>query len=158
MDLYTACEKTIAPEDNEIEGEDPADYDWDSTDVNGTFTVSGGLLVFTGPNSGNMIETISNSSPQNYVKVTISSLLSTSALFHIEDADGNNIVTYKPVRSVYYIVVCTPDLKTGSSYSIFTGGTSGGTYINGLYTGGSYSGGILKKSFTVSGVATNVTI
>lgn len=125
-------------------------------DVNGTFKVSGGFLVFTGPNSGNMIETISNSSSQNCLKTTFSSSLSTSTLYHIQDAGGNNILTYKPVRTVYYIVLSTSDLKTGSTYSIYTGGTSTGTFTNGLYAGGTYSGGTLRKSFTITGVLTNV--
>lgn len=127
-------------------------------DVNGTFKVTGGLLVFTGPNSGNMIETISTSSTQDCIKATFSTLLTTSTLFHLQDAGGNNIVTYKPVRSVYYIVVCSPDLKTGSSYSIYTGGTTTGTYTNGIYSGGVYSGGTLKKTVTLSGIVTNVSI
>jgi hypothetical protein len=66
-------------------------------------------------------------------------------LFHIEDASGNNLITFKPVRSVYYLVFSSSDLKNGSSYSIYTGGTSTGTNKNGVYSGGNYSGGTLKK-------------
>lgn len=127
-------------------------------DVNGTFKVTAGLLLFTGPNAGNMIESISSSSTQNCIKTTFSSLLASSALFHIQDPDGNNVVTYKPVRSVYYIVVCSPDLKTGSTYSIYTGGTTTGTLTNGIYTGGIYSGGTFRKNVMISGVITNVSL
>jgi hypothetical protein len=125
-------------------------------DVNGTFNVSGGVLVATGPNSGNMIEAISATSSQYCMKATIQATLSSSSLFHIQDATGKNIVTYKPVRTIYYIVVSTPDLKNGSTYSIYMGGTSTGTNVNGLYVDGTYSGGTLKKSFTISGTITNV--
>lgn len=125
-------------------------------DVNGTFNISGGLLIATGPNSGNMIETPSTSSTQYSVKATIQSNLTTSTLFHIEDANGNDLVTYKPVRNVYYIVFSSSGLKSGSSYSIYTGGSSTGTFNNGLYTGGTYTGGTLKKTFTISGKVTNV--
>lgn len=127
-------------------------------DVNGTFNVSGGFLVFTGPNSGNMIETISSSSSQQCIKATFSRALSTSTLFHIEDQDGNYILTFMPVRSVYYIVVCSPGFINGRSYSLYTGGSTTGTYSNGLYTGGIYSGGTLKKSVTLSGIITNVSL
>jgi hypothetical protein len=119
-------------------------------DVNGTFNISGGFFIATGPNSGNMIETPSTSSSQYSVKVTIASTLPASTLFHIQDAGGSNLVTYKPIRAVYYVVVSSADLRNGSSYSVYTEGTSTGTETNGLYTGGSYSGGILKKTFTVS--------
>jgi hypothetical protein len=49
-------------------------------------------------------------------------------------------------------------LKSGATYSVFTGGKSTGTSVNGLITGGTYSGGTLRKSFTVSNKVTSVTI
>jgi hypothetical protein len=125
-------------------------------DVNGTFYVSGGILVATGPNSGNMIESISATSSQYAVKTTITSTLASSSLFHIEDSGGNDIITYKPVRTIYYIVVSKTELSAGETYSIYTGGTSTGTNVNGVYKGGTYSGGTFKKSFTISGELTNV--
>jgi hypothetical protein len=125
-------------------------------DVNGTFNISGGILLGTGPNSGNMIEATSTISTQYAVKATISSTLGASSLFHIQDSNGNDIVTYKPVRSIYYIVFSSPELKNGATYSIYTGGISSGTNTNGLFSGGIYSEGTLKKTFIVSGKVTNV--
>ena len=115
-------------------------------DYNGTFKVSGGLLIATGPNSGNMIEATSTSSEQYAIKATTNSMFGSSTLFHIQDASGNNLVTFKPVRNVYYVVFSSPELKNGATYSIYTGGTSTGTNANGLYVGGAYSGGTLKKN------------
>jgi hypothetical protein len=126
------------------------------TDYNGTFLISGGFLFVTGPNSGNMIQATSTSSTQYALKVTSTSLLNSSTLFNIQDAGGNSLVTYKPVRNVYYVIFSSQDLKSGSSYSIYTGGTSTGTYTNGLYVDGTYSGGTLRKTFTVSGKVTSV--
>jgi hypothetical protein len=125
-------------------------------DINGVFNVSGGFVVGTGPNSGNMIEGPGTSSAQYSLKITISSNLSTSTLFHIENAAGKDLLTFKPVRSVYYIIFSSPDLTSGSIYSIYTGGSSTGTNINGVYTGGTYTAGTLKKSVTISGKLTNV--
>ena len=125
-------------------------------DYNGSFNISGGLLVFTGPNSGNMIEATSSSSEQYAAKATSSSQISPSTLFHIQNESGNSLLTFKHIRNCYYIVFSSPDLKQGSTYSIYTGGTSTGINDNGLYTGGTYSGGTLRKSFTVSGKVTNV--
>jgi hypothetical protein len=71
-------------------------------------------------------------------------------LFHIQDPDGRDLVTFKPVRASNYIIFSSPDLINGSSYSIYTGGASTGINTDGIYTGGAYSGGILKKSFIVS--------
>jgi len=126
-------------------------------DVNGTFNISGGFMIGSGPNSGNMIEGPATSSSQYSVKATASSTLSSSTFFHIQDADGKELVTFKPFRATYYLVFSSPDLITGSSYSIYTGGSVTGTGINGLYNGGTYTGGTLKKTFTLSSKLTNVT-
>lgn len=125
-------------------------------DINGTFNITGGFFFATGPNSGNMIETPSTSSSVYSIKATTSSLVTSSSLFHLQDATGKDLVTYKPVRSVYYFVFAAPDLVSGSSYSIYTGGITTGTLYNGIYTGGTYSGGTLKKTFTISGKVTSV--
>jgi hypothetical protein len=82
--------------------------------------------------------------------------LTSSTLFHIQDASGSNLVTFKPVRNVYYVVFSSPDLKSGATYYIYTGGSSTGTYANGLYVGGTYSGGTMKKSVVISGKVTSV--
>lgn len=125
-------------------------------DVNGTFNVSGGFLIGSGPNSGNMIEGPATSSSQYSLKATATSTLSSSTFFHLQDAGGKELITFKPVRSAYYLVFSSPDLKSGETYSIYTGGSSTGTSTNGLYTGGIYSGGTLKKSFSLSSKLTSV--
>lgn len=123
-------------------------------DVNGTIAVSGGLLIASGPNSGNMIEAPSTSSSQYSIKVTSSSI--GTNLVNVRDADGNDLFTFKPARSAYYVVFSSPALKNGSSHSIYTGGSATGTAMNGYYSAGAYSGGTLKKTFTVSGKVTSV--
>lgn len=125
-------------------------------DYNGTFNISGGLLAVSGPNSGNMIQATSTTSSQYSVKITSSTTLSSSTIIHVQDDSGNNLLTFKPARNYYYIIFSSPDLKTGTNYSIYTGGSSTGTATNGYYSNGTYSGGTLKKSFTLSGKVTAV--
>lgn len=125
-------------------------------DINWTFNLNGGLFIATGPNSGHMIETPATSSSQYSIKATASAALSSTTLFHLQDGSGSNILTFKPLRSAYYIVFSSPDLKDGSSLSIYTGGTSTGTNVNGIYADGTYSGGTLKKTFTISSKVTSV--
>jgi hypothetical protein len=126
-------------------------------DFNGTFTISGGILIGGGPNSGNMIEVPGSNSSQYCIKATSSSNVSVSTIFHIQDASGNDVVTFKPVRSTYYFAFSSSQLTNDSSYSIYTGGISTGFNTGGLYTGGTYSGGILKKTFTISSKITSIT-
>jgi hypothetical protein len=124
-------------------------------DFNGTLTMTGGFLIACGPNSGNMIQpttsNYSSASTQYCLVSSLSSTVSSSTLFHIQDASGNDLVTFKPLRTAYYFVFSSPELKSGSTYSLYTGGSyTGTTSTNGLYTGGTYSGGTSQKSLTIS--------
>jgi trimeric autotransporter adhesin len=120
-------------------------------DVNGTYTMTGGFMVASGPNSGtNMIEPTTKDWSTNtlYCLETTSTSIGTT-IFHIQDASGTDICTYKPIRSAYYIYVISPNFKSGT-YSIYTGGSYSTTATNGFYTGGTYTAGTLKKSVTLS--------
>ncbi len=123
-------------------------------DFNGSFLISGGLLVVSGTNS-NMTEGPGTSSQQ--YSVIAKTTTANSSLFHVEDSGGNNIITFKPVRSYYSMIFSSSALKNGSTYKILTGGSSTGVLKDGLYTGGTYSGGTLKKTFSVTAKVTNVT-
>jgi len=125
-------------------------------DYNGTFSLSGGFLIASGTSS-NMTQGASSSSTQYSLKITTSSSVSSGTLFHIQDASGNNIVTFKGNRSFGAIIFSSPDLVKGSSYSIYTGGSCTGTLKNGIYSGGTYNGGTSKKTFTVSSTITSIT-
>lgn len=128
-------------------------------DVNGTYNISGGTLIASGPNAGNMIEATSTSSDQYTALIKVSGNVTTNTLFTIQDADGNNLVTYAPARTAYYFVFSSATLKSGASYKVYTGGSvSGATDNNGLKVGGTYSGGTLKGSFTISSKLTTVTL
>ncbi|MBN2313962.1 MAG: carbohydrate-binding domain-containing protein [Sedimentisphaerales bacterium] len=124
-------------------------------DCNGTCNVTGGFLVISGTNS-DMTEAPSTSSSQCSIKFMSNSQMSTSTLFHLEDAGGNNIVTFQPVHSYYSIIFSSPEIQQGSTYSIYTGGTSTGTVTDGLYLDGVYTPGTQSALFTVSGTVTNV--
>lgn len=124
-------------------------------DYNGTCNVNGGFLVISGTNS-NMTQAPNNTSAQYSVKAMSNTSLSSTTLFHLQNASGDNIVTFQPLRNYYSIVFSSADLLQGSTYSIYTGGSCTGTNNNGLYTGGTYSGGTFEKSFTISGKVTNV--
>ncbi len=124
-------------------------------DYNGTFNISGGLLVASGVNS-NMTQAASTTSGQYTVKATTTSSVSPNTIFRIQDASGNDIATFKPARNYSAVIISSPNMKSGTTYYIYTCGTYSGTVNNGLCTGGSYSGGTQKKSFTISSKVTTV--
>jgi hypothetical protein len=127
-------------------------------DVNGSFNIGGGFLIASGPNSGNMIEGPSNSSSQYSVLLKGSSTISNTSIACIQDGAGKELVAFKPVRNAAYLVLSSPLLASGTTYTLFTGGTyTGGTNIGGYYSGGTFSGGTSRKVFTLSSKATTVT-
>lgn len=124
-------------------------------DYNGSCNVNGGFLVISGTNS-NMTQAPGNSSSQYSIKAVSNTSLSSSTLFHLQDASANDVLTFQPIRNYYSIVFSSSALLSGASYSIYTGGTCTGTNTNGLYSGGVYSGGTFEKTFTITGKVTNV--
>ncbi len=124
-------------------------------DYNGVCNVSGGMLVISGINS-NMTQAPSTSSTQYAVLIRFTSTLAANTIVHVEDSDGNEILTFAPVRSYQSVIFSSPLLKSGSTYNIYTGGSYSGASVNGLYSGGIYSAGTLYKSFTISGIITTI--
>ncbi|WP_423126766.1 carbohydrate-binding domain-containing protein [Gaoshiqia sp. Z1-71] len=124
-------------------------------DVNGNIDVTGGTLIISGTGS-NMTEAPNTSTSQYSVLIFFTSSRAAGTLFHLQDTNGNEIVTFQPIRSYSSMVVSSPALTKGTSYQIYTGGTHTGTVEDGLYSGGTYSGGILYGSFTISATLTKV--
>ena len=127
--------------------------------MNGSFNISGGVLIASGPNAGNMIEATSSTSAQYTVLAKITGNVAAGTLVTIQNSSGTNLVTYAPARSAYYFIYSSSSLQSGSTYKVLTGGSySGGSNTNGFYSGGAFSGGTQKGTFTVSNKLTTVTL
>jgi len=118
------------------------------------FNITGGTLMASGPYRSKSIPTPTTStSTQNFIYATLSSttaILPAATIFNIQDASGNSLVTFQPMRNSYYFIFSSPSIQKSASYNIYTGGTSTGSNINGLFTGGAYSLGTKKKTFTTT--------
>lgn len=126
-------------------------------DYNGDCSFNGGFVVIVGPNSF-MTQGAGSASTQKSILAKTNNSINTSTLFHIQDASGNDILTFQGIRNYGAVVFSSPSLVNGVSYSIYTGGSyTGGINNNGYFSGGTYSGGTLKKTFSISGTLTNVT-
>lgn len=152
----------------------------DAIDSNGTMAISGGLVLASGTREpeegidvdqasklsitggtvinqkGNMLNLTTTQCKVPTVKY--SSSISSGTLVTITDASGNHIVSFKAPQAMSQGCYIThPDLKSGSSYKLYTGGSvSGGTVFNEVTQGGSYTAGTLKKSFTISSNLTSL--
>ena len=121
-------------------------------DYDGSFDIKGGTLIAAG--SLGMAQAPSSSSTQNSVSLALPQV-SAGTVVNIESSDGNSILTFEVSKSCQSMVISSPDLETGKTYSVSTGGTSTGTKTNGIYSGGTYSGGTKALEFTVSNTVTS---
>ena len=126
-----------------------------SLDYDDTFNINGGTLIAAGSNG--MIQNPSDSSKQN----TISAVLTTqkaNTLVHIEDEDGNEILTFAPTKEYASIIVSSADIKDDSTYKVSVGGEySSDNEENGVYSGGTYSNGEEVGSVKISSSVSKIT-
>jgi len=76
-------------------------------------------------------------------------------MVHIETESGEEILTFVASKEYQSVVLASPTLANGSSYVVYTGGTSTGTAVDGLYSGGTYSAGTQVANFTISSIVTS---
>ncbi len=119
-------------------------------DSNGTFTVTGGTLIATGP-SAMMAQYPTGASSQYSIAAMFSSSQAANSAVCVKDSTGKALIITRPKRNFIYVVFSSPELKQGSTYTIYSGGNvSGGTEANGLITGGTYNGGTALATITVN--------
>lgn len=115
----------------------------DGIDSNGSLTISGGYITISGPeNNGNgsidynttasitggtLIACGSSGMAQNITEATQGSILVTTETksagteVTVTDEDGNEILSFTPDASYSCIIVSSPDLKDGETYTITAG-------------------------------------
>ncbi|MEZ6193957.1 MAG: carbohydrate-binding domain-containing protein [Phycisphaerales bacterium] len=116
-------------------------------DYDGTFLMSGGFLVAVGRSQ--MAQAPSPASTQEYASLTYSSWQTAGTIVHIESTSGQEVLTFMPDKAYQSVVISSPLLTAGTTYNVYSGGSSTGTEEDGLYSGGTYTPGTLMGSFTI---------
>jgi hypothetical protein len=112
--------------------------------------LNGGFLVSSQINS-TLVEAPDDSSTGQTVLLRSDESIIGGTLFHIEDTNGNSLLTFQPARDYSAVLLSTGSLAIETMYRVYTGGTCTGVQQDGLYTGGTYSGGTLRTTFTFGG-------
>jgi hypothetical protein len=121
-------------------------------DYYGDFKITGGFLAAVG--SSGMAEAPGMSSSQYSVLLTFPSPMPAGTMIHLEAESGEDILTLAPTKEYQTVVLSSPELKNGSTYIVYTGGSSTGTIADGLYSEGTYTAGTQYTNFTVSSIVT----
>jgi hypothetical protein len=127
------------------DGNGPLDYI-------GTFNISGGYLLAVG--SSGMAEAPSSSSTQYSVMYNYDSTQAAGTVVHIESESGEDVLTFVPTKQYQSVVLSSPELENGTTYVLYSGGSSSGTASDGLYSGGTYTGGTQVASLTITSMVT----
>ena len=120
-------------------------------DYDGTFMMSGGVLVAAG--SAGMAQAPTTTSAQGALLVRLASAQKAGTVVHIQAADGTPLVTFQATKAFQALTVSTPAIVKDASYDVFAGGSATGTNTGGLYTGGAYSGGTKVATVTTPSAA-----
>lgn len=119
------------------------------------FIVTGGTLIGTG---GAAISLSGSSTQRAVIYNGVSA--TTGELFVIVDTNGTPILKYEMPRTMNKLTLffSSPDIKSGGSYTVYTGGLLNGNTINwnGWFDDGNYTVGTLLGTFTSSSITTTV--
>lgn len=155
-----------------------ASSDNDAIDSNGTLTITGGVIVAIGAEApegsfdcdvntfaitggtfvgigGTITQPTTSAVTQNVV--VLGSLTSGNTMA-IKASDGTVVFAFTIPQSFATMVLSSPDIATGTKYTVYTDGTvSADNVFNGLYLGSlNYSSGTAGSSFTVSSKITKI--
>ncbi|MCX5332762.1 MULTISPECIES: carbohydrate-binding domain-containing protein [unclassified Streptomyces] len=107
-------------------------------DVNGSFTVSGGVLLAAG--SAGMAVAPDEESGQGWLSVTLDSTVEAGTTLHVVDSDGEVVASYVTSKAIQNVVYSSSALKSGSEYRIWSGGKASGEESGGMYAAGDLDG------------------
>lgn len=98
----------------------PSDNGNGALDYNGDAQITGGTIVAVGMSG--MAQNFDSSSTQG--SILSNTATNTSGEVVLKDSNGNVLVSFTPTREYNSVVVSTPDVKKGSTYTLTTGDSS----------------------------------
>ena len=126
----------------------------DGLDANGTLTISGGFVYVANPKSGDtsvldsdvspvitggtfistgsttmMAQSFASSSAQGVIACTTGTQ-SAGSTVTVTDSDGNTVISYEAEYSFVLVIISSPDIVKGDTYTLTVGSTSGSITAN----------------------------
>lgn len=98
----------------------------------GSFVMTGGTIIGTNVDGRNS-EGVGIGSSQASLYISTGSTMAAGTVVHIENADGQSLVTFEPANDYSVIVFSSPDLVAGEMYDVYLGGSVAGDSATDLY-------------------------
>lgn len=118
-----------------------------SIDYDGKFEISGGLLIAAG--SSGMAQATSEESSQYSIIMTYIQTQKDGATTHLQDSKGNTVATFTPKKDYQSVVVSSPKVVKGETYTLYSGGTATTSESVESYTASEYKSGTKIVEFTI---------
>jgi hypothetical protein len=115
-------------------------------DVDGTFDISGGVLIAAG--TSGMAVAPSTDSAQGWIAATLTSAVDVGEVVQVVDADGVVVATFEASKSFDSLVYSSMGITTGNTYSIEIGGTPSGDSVGGLFASADAIGSTVDSDVT----------
>lgn len=109
-----------------------------SLDYNGTADISGGTVLVAG--STGMAQGFSDTSTQYSLLYNFTSVIAAGTEVVLTDADGNVIVSYTPDKEYQSVVISTPDLEKGATYTLTCGSQTADIELTAIVTSNGSTG------------------
>ncbi len=117
----------------------PADNGNAALDFNGEAVITGGTFVAAGMSG--MAQNFGTSSTQGAMMVNVENQTSGSEIV-LKDSSGKALVSFTPENNYNNVVISTPDIKKGASYTVSTGSASTAVQMDSLIYGSGGMGGM----------------
>lgn len=101
-------------------------------DYNGTADITGGTIVVTG--STGMAQSFSDSSTQYSLLYNLTSSSAAGTEVTLTDKEGKVVVSFTPNKEYQSVVISTPDLTNGATYTLISGDQSADITLSSVVT------------------------
>ena len=148
---------SIEMTDGEVVISGPTEPDKGAIEYDDSFVITGGTLIAVGNGSNEKPYTTSLSSQYGiYAFLSNNGGIAANTFVSLQDNQGRELVTISNPKPFGFVMFVMPEIRRGSTYTLYYGGTSTGTKRDVVYVGGEYTPGKKFGKCTVNGILTRI--
>ena len=151
------AKRSIEMKDGEVVISGPTEPDKGAIEYDDSFVITGGTLIAVGNGNKEKPYTTSLSSQYGvYAFLSNNGGIAANTFVSLQDNTGKELVTISNPKPFGFVMFVMPEIRRGSTYTLYYGGTSTGTKRDIVYVGGEYTPGKKFGKCTVNGILTRI--